>query len=291
MVTRQRQKELNKLRNNANELLRDQQAVLAKANSVLRDARAQATHLSREEWLPLARSTYGTRFAPSIGRGFGAGRLVAGTARDAVFGTVVPAFSSAVAAAVALSQTTRGGVGGSSEQVSALGKQADEVVKNAGRVATTAPKGGDKADRGSSAGGRAAKAAAAAAAAKQAGPTLKKAAKGVAGVKIVQKATRKSGPALKKAGKGAAAAKAAQKAGPTLRKAAKGTALAGAIKKAAPDKRRSGVGTGGVVGIALAALALVGIGYAVWQTLRADDDLWVADDEPEVPTTDSPTTI
>ena len=41
---------------------------------------------------------------------------------------------------------------------------------------------------------------------------------------------------------------------------------------------------------ALALLALAGIGYAVWQTLRADDDLWVADDEPELPpTSDTPT--
>jgi hypothetical protein len=40
--------------------------------------------------------------------------------------------------------------------------------------------------------------------------------------------------------------------------------------------------------IGAGVIAVAGIGYAVWQTFRADDELWVADDE-AVPPVDSPT--
>lgn len=40
-------------------------------------------------------------------------------------------------------------------------------------------------------------------------------------------------------------------------------------------KRRSG---GAIVGITLAILAAAGVGYALWQTFRADDELWIAED-------------
>jgi hypothetical protein len=62
------------------------------------------------------------------------------------------------------------------------------------------------------------------------------------------------------------------------------------VSKAAPKGKAApapttggGLGAGGVVGLAVGAVAVAGIGYAVWQTLRADDDLWVADDEPDLP--------
>ncbi len=66
--------------------------------------------------------------------------------------------------------------------------------------------------------------------------------------------------------------------GPVLRKA-------GITPPPVVAKKR-GIGAGGVIGIVLGLLVLAGVGYAVWQTLRADDDLWVADDEPEVPPAD-----
>ncbi len=54
--------------------------------------------------------------------------------------------------------------------------------------------------------------------------------------------------------------------------------------------RDSGLGFRGIAGILLGAGVVAGIGYAVWQTLRADDDLWVADEDPETTaTTDAPT--
>ncbi|UUT34349.1 DNA helicase [Microbacterium elymi] len=48
-----------------------------------------------------------------------------------------------------------------------------------------------------------------------------------------------------------------------------------------PAKR--GVGAGGVIAILLGVAAAVGVLYAAWQTLRADDELWVADDPLRAP--------
>jgi len=48
---------------------------------------------------------------------------------------------------------------------------------------------------------------------------------------------------------------------------------------AAPAKR--GIGVGGWIGITVGVIAAGAIAYAVWQTLRADDDLWI-EDEPEL---------
>jgi len=46
-----------------------------------------------------------------------------------------------------------------------------------------------------------------------------------------------------------------------------------------PPKKKSKVGSVFAIGAALVAVG--GIGYAVWQTFRADDELWVAEDEPQ----------
>jgi hypothetical protein len=48
------------------------------------------------------------------------------------------------------------------------------------------------------------------------------------------------------------------------------------------EKKGPGVGTILAIGAGVAVAA--GIAYAVWQTFRADDELWVADDEPSEPT-------
>jgi hypothetical protein len=44
------------------------------------------------------------------------------------------------------------------------------------------------------------------------------------------------------------------------------------------EKKGPGVGTYLAIGAGIIAAA--GVAYAVWQTFRADDELWVADDEP-----------
>lgn len=56
--------------------------------------------------------------------------------------------------------------------------------------------------------------------------------------------------------------------------------VAGTASKAVtPAKSAPGPGRYILIGIGIVAAA--GIAYAAWQTLRADDELWVSDDEPE----------
>ena len=51
-----------------------------------------------------------------------------------------------------------------------------------------------------------------------------------------------------------------------------------------PSSRpRRGIGAGGVIAIILGVAAALGVLYAAWQTLRADDELWVADDPLRAP--------
>lgn len=53
--------------------------------------------------------------------------------------------------------------------------------------------------------------------------------------------------------------------------------LAHKVSPVPPPKR--GPGVGGYVLIGVGVLAVAAVGYALWQTLSADDDLWI-DDEP-----------
>ena len=53
----------------------------------------------------------------------------------------------------------------------------------------------------------------------------------------------------------------------------------------APAKKGPGAGTYIALGLGVAAAA--GVAYAIWQTFRADDELWVADDETD-PLTGNP---
>ncbi|OJX64080.1 MAG: hypothetical protein BGO95_02220 [Micrococcales bacterium 73-13] len=53
---------------------------------------------------------------------------------------------------------------------------------------------------------------------------------------------------------------------------------AAAAPVVAPARR--GIGVGGWIGITVGVLAAGAVAYAVWQTLRADDDLWIEDEEP-----------
>lgn len=49
------------------------------------------------------------------------------------------------------------------------------------------------------------------------------------------------------------------------------------VRKATKPQRK-GPGLGSVVALVLGVAAAAGVLYAAWQTLRADDELWVADD-------------
>ncbi len=74
-------------------------------------------------------------------------------------------------------------------------------------------------------------------------------------------------------------------------RAARASAFAGEVKKAGKDfskkakaaTDKSGPGAGTVIAVGLGIIAAVGLAYAVWQTFRADDELWVADEEPSAP--------
>jgi hypothetical protein len=63
----------------------------------------------------------------------------------------------------------------------------------------------------------------------------------------------------------------------------RGLDLSKVFSKPAPVPVKSGPGAGGVIAIILGVAAALGILYAAWQTLRADDELWVADDPLRAP--------
>jgi hypothetical protein len=227
MVSRdkQKQKQLKRLRQDARQLWSDQQQLwsdqqrlLNRANLVARVAWPHATEFAKDRVGPTASTLLEERVLPVVSKGAvvgaTAGKAAASTAKDAVFGTVVPAVSSAAAAALTLA-------GEATDRLGFTGNTAQNAAKGLGGVT----KQGHKADRR-------------------------------AAVKVAA---------------GAAAAK-------------------GATKVAKAKAGSNGVGVGGTIGILLGVAALAGIGYAVWQTLRADDDLWVADDEPDTsaPSTPAP---
>ena len=49
------------------------------------------------------------------------------------------------------------------------------------------------------------------------------------------------------------------------------------------EPKKKGMGAGGVIALILGIGAAAGVLYAAWQTLRADDELWVADDPLRAP--------
>lgn len=53
------------------------------------------------------------------------------------------------------------------------------------------------------------------------------------------------------------------------------------LQKPAPVQKK-GAGAGAFVALGVGLVAAAGVGYAVWQTFRADDELWVADEEVQV---------
>ncbi|QIG38959.1 DNA helicase [Microbacterium sp. 4R-513] len=52
---------------------------------------------------------------------------------------------------------------------------------------------------------------------------------------------------------------------------------------AAIEPQKKGIGAGSIIAIIFGVAAALGVAYAAWQTLRADDELWVADDPLRAP--------
>lgn len=64
---------------------------------------------------------------------------------------------------------------------------------------------------------------------------------------------------------------------------AKRQGIAAPAPRGAFGKKKKTVGLGSIVAIILGAAAAAGVLYAAWQALRADDELWVADDPLNAP--------
>lgn len=215
------EKQVKRLKKDAQRLWVDQQALLTRANGLGRSASPHVQRYAKgriDSLVPGTTSLVTEKVAPAVGKaGKAAGSYAASTGKDALTGVLLPAITSATAAAIALAEEA-GNRLGVSDSVTAQGKKLTDSLGS------------------------------------------------------VTKAGHVDGA------KGGAKLRAAAKAG---RAAAKhGTKLA------AKNKKKGGVG--GTVGILLGVGVVAGIGYAVWQTLRADDDLWVADEDPD--TTGSSTT-
>jgi sorbitol-specific phosphotransferase system component IIA len=67
-----------------------------------------------------------------------------------------------------------------------------------------------------------------------------------------------------------------KRAGEITKQVAKLAAGKKAVSKAAPASSAS---AGKYIAIGIGVAALLGVGYVVWQTFRADDELWVSEDE------------
>jgi hypothetical protein len=95
-LTRKRQRELNRLKGQAEDLWDDQKEVLERANRVLRNASRHA----RDEVSSRGRDAYDSRVRPAVASGFAAGR-------ERLVDDVFPAVSSALGSALAILEAAK----------------------------------------------------------------------------------------------------------------------------------------------------------------------------------------
>lgn len=176
-LSRKRQRELNRLKRQAEDLLHDQREVLEHASRVVRDASSQASSFAREEIRPRVKDAYEDRVRPALRSGASAARQ----GRERFVDDVLPAVTSALGSALAVIEAAKS-------------PEVRETIAKVGRSAKES--------------------------------ALK------AGVRAgVVEAPKSSGP-------------------------------------------------GKYILLGVAVVAVAGVAYAAWQTLRADDSLWI-EDEPE----------
>jgi len=176
-LSRKRQRELNRLKRHAEDLLTDQREVLEHASRVVREASHQASSFASEEIKPRIKDAYEDRVRPVVRSGVSAAKH----GRERFVDDVLPAVTSALGSAIAVI----------------------EAAKN---------------------------------------PELRE---------TIVKVGRSAKEASVKAGVRAGVIEAPKSSGP-----------------------------GKYILIGLAVVAVAGVAYAAWQTLRADDSLWI-EDEPE----------
>lgn len=100
-LSRKRQRELNRLRREAENLLADQREVLEHASKVVRTAGRQAANYAREEVGPRVRDTYEDRVRPVFRHGVEGARSAANSGREKVADDIIPALTSALGVAIA----------------------------------------------------------------------------------------------------------------------------------------------------------------------------------------------
>jgi len=176
-LSRKRQKELNRLKSQAEDLWEEQRELLDQATKVVRDASRQAANYTREEVAPRVRDAYEDRLKPAVASGVAGARSAAHHTRDRLVDDVLPAMSSALGTALAAIEVAKN-------------KQVRDAIARASKLGTDV------------------------------------------GTKV------------------------------------------GIIKP------QPSTGPGRYILIGLGVVAAAAVAYAAWQTLRADDDLWI-DDEPE----------
>jgi hypothetical protein len=180
-LSRKRQKELNRLKSQAEDLWDDQKELLDHASKVVRDASRQAARYAREDVAPRVRDTFEDTVKPAVSSGIAGARSVASSGRDRLVHDVLPGVTSALGTALAAIEVAKN-------------QQVRDAISRATRIGTDV------------------------------------------GTKV-------------------------------------------GIIKPKP------AGPGRYILIGLGVVAAAAVAYAAWQTLRADDDLWV-EDEPETPLAD-----
>jgi len=94
-LSRKRQRELKRLKRDAERLWDEQREAIDHATVVLKDARRQAANYAREE------------IGPRIGDGVGSARRAVGSARDHILGDVLPAISGTIGSALAVLEASK----------------------------------------------------------------------------------------------------------------------------------------------------------------------------------------
>jgi len=100
-LSRKRQKELSRLKGQAENLWDDQKELLDHASKVVREASRQAAHFAREEVSPRIRDTYEDKVVPAVTSGIAGARSAASSTRDNLVNNVIPAMTSALGTALA----------------------------------------------------------------------------------------------------------------------------------------------------------------------------------------------
>ena len=103
-LSRKRQRELNRLKKQADEVLRDQREILEQASRVVREASHQASNFAREEVGPRVKDAYEDRVRPAVRSGVRAAKH----GREKFVDDVLPAVTAALGSAIAVIESVKG---------------------------------------------------------------------------------------------------------------------------------------------------------------------------------------